>query len=72
MHAQEIIYNYFLNIYGNGNEESNLKLYVKQNNLKKNIKFKGFRKNIMKKLAVKSSAELTLFAVDNTLIQLPF
>ena len=37
-------YNYFLNIYGNGNEESNLKLYVKQNNLKKNIKFKGFRK----------------------------
>jgi len=39
-------YNYFLNIYGNGNEESNLKLYVKQNNLKKNIKFKGFRKNI--------------------------
>ena len=30
------------------------------------------RKNIMKKLAVKSSAELTLFAVDNDLIQLPF
>ena len=38
--------NYILNIYGDGNEENKLKLYVKQNNLKKNIKFKGFKKNI--------------------------